>query len=128
MKNYIRYIFIIFCFLFSLIFYNSSETFDFAKNINNYNNSITTESTDRSDLYVNLDETENSIVASNSQNHEISSVSNDRKDLSNSYSDKASAQNKIFQNSFNLKFNKFYWSISHKISPYLKNEICTRAP
>ncbi len=123
-----KYIIIAFCFLFSLIFYTSGETnvpaYNFTKNDIISNNATH----QNGNISVTSKEQENSIVYSNTQNHEISSLTNDRKDLNNSFSNKTSAQNKILQNAFNIKYNKLYWSISHKISPYLRNEICTRAP
>lgn len=83
---------------------------------------------DSSELSLADDVRENYIVASNSQRHEISSASS-RKDSYNSGNiEKTSIQNKLLQQIYSSNYNKTLYSISHKISPLLKNEICTRAP
>ncbi len=122
MNKYIKFICIVFCFFISLIININGEKISHSNIIAQINN-ISNAS------ILNPDEQENSIVYSNTQNHEISSINNDRKNLNKgNFSDKTTSQNKTSQQLFKLKYNQIYWSISHKISPYLKNEICARAP
>ena len=122
MNKYIKFICIVFCFFISLIININGEKISHSNIITQINN-ISNAS------ILNPDEQENSIVYSNTQNHEISSINNDRKNLNKgNFSDKTTSQNKTSQQLFKLKYNQIYWSISHKISPYLKNEICARAP
>lgn len=83
---------------------------------------------DEPELILSDDVSENSIAASNSQRHEIS-ASTSRRDTYNSGTiERTSAQNKLLQQIFTSNYNKTLFSKSHKISPLLKNEICTRAP
>ena len=80
------------------------------------------------DLYFKLKNSGISLVAPGSQSCEITSLK-DKKDVFMSGSlDRACTQNKSLQQIFNTKHNNLSNSNSHNISPYLKNEICARAP
>jgi len=74
------------------------------------------------------DNSENSIIASNSHNYEIISFNENKDSSGNCPIYKSNFQNKLTQQFLNLKYNQLFISNSHKISSYLKNEICTRAP
>ncbi len=74
------------------------------------------------------DNTENSIIASNTHNSEIISFSETKDSSGNCPIYKSNFQNKLTQQFLYLKYNQLFISNSHKISFYLKNEICTRAP
>lgn len=128
MKNLIKLFFIVLCFFISL---SANTHSDKICDVTNYNTHIIVESelTPIQEISVKPNENKNSIVTANSQSHEISSINNDRKDLNRfGISDKSDSKNKLLQNFFTNKYNQYYWSASHKISPHLKNEICTRAP
>lgn len=128
MKNLIKLFFIALCFFISLCVNTHSDKIC---DVISYDNLIITESESIpiQEISVKPCENENSIVTANSQSHEISSINNDRKDLNRfGISDKSDAKNKLLQKFFTAKYNQYYWSASHKISPHLKNEICTRAP
>lgn len=73
-------------------------------------------------------DTKNAIVASNSTNHELIPISERKDTFNNNTIFKFHSQYKLFQRFFYSKYNQIYISNSQKISPYLKNEICTRAP
>ncbi len=67
-------------------------------------------------------------VCANTHNAEISAVRDRKDNFAGGFLDRASAQNRLLQQIFSSNYNKTYYSTSHKISPLLKNEICTRAP
>ncbi len=71
---------------------------------------------------------ETSIAAVNTGNLELSAIQDRRNNQSFGNIDKSNAQNKLIQQIFTAYYNKLFYSTSHKISSYLKNEICTRAP
>lgn len=126
MKNLIKLFFIVLCFFITLganaagIEYNT---------LGFQSGSITnTISIPDEEIGVQPDENETFFVSSNTQSAELYSQ-NERKDsFLGGALDKTSAQNKLLQQIFTSKYNKAYHSTSHKISSYLKNEICTRAP
>lgn len=121
MKNFWKLIFIAFAFLISLCSANASLYVN--KSLPNDSIQIP-----GATICVNNNETENAIVCANSKNFEIF-VSKDNKET---YSDgnvfKTSIQYKFLQIFFSKNYNKVYLSSYHKISTYLDNEICTRAP
>lgn len=119
MKNFIKFI-LIFLSLFITLGANASD-------IQNYQ-SPTVISTADEVIKVLPDEFDNAISASNSKNHEILSLGDRKIYFGNGLVLKSSAQNKLLQQYFNKEYNKLFISSSHKISSYLKNEICTRAP
>lgn len=73
-------------------------------------------------------EVENYIASSNFRGFEISASSNKKESFAKGDLNKTSPQRKLLQIIFAQNYNKTLLSESHKISPYLKNEICTRAP
>jgi hypothetical protein len=79
-------------------------------------------------VYVADSETENSISSSNYYNAEVLSLNPQRQsyNLSNLY--KTSGQLKILTQIFTQNYNRVFLSKTHKISYFLRNEICTRAP
>lgn len=82
----------------------------------------------QNELSMNNDTKEQAIASANSQRQEISNISNRKNNFSGGSLDKAAAQQKLLQQIFTANYNKTLYSNSHKISSYLKNEICTRAP
>ena len=79
-------------------------------------------------VYVADNETENSISSSNFYNAEILSLGGQKQTYSSSDLFKTSVQNKLLAQIFAQNYNKVFLSKSHKISYFLRNEICTRAP
>ena len=130
MKNFIKIFFIVVCFFISLSA-NAREMDFSAFNSNFSQQEIILDSVsipDEPELTLSDDVSENSIASANSQRHEIS-TSYSRRDTYNSGAiERTSAQNKLLQQIFTANYNKTLFSKSHKISPHLKNEICTRAP
>ncbi len=132
MKNILKTLFIIFVFLISLSIFGNSETTFVSENLYNLRNQIAlTQSQQQSEpeLIINVNENENSLVASNFPNNEIF-ASNDcgKSHYGTILTDKAANQNKSIKQNLSKKYNNFTHLISHKISPYLRSEICTRAP
>ena len=80
------------------------------------------------ELSVKPTSSETEFVATNSVNHELSATNDRRNNFTNGNIDKTSPQSRLLQQIFTSKYNKTFYSTSHKISSYLKNEICTRAP
>ena len=80
------------------------------------------------ELVINSDKSEHAIASGTNQRQEISNVSSRKNNFSGGSIDKASDKKKLIQQIFTAKYNKTLYSNSHKISSYLKNEICTRAP
>jgi len=78
-------------------------------------------------VFVTDNESENSVVSANSNVIEIFS-SQDKKDQFLGSVPKTSPQAKLLQQIFSKNYNNVFISNSHKISSFLKNEICTRAP
>lgn len=129
MKNFIKLFFIFLSFLFSLSFLNyNSEGISTELNQLTAVNIINIAETPNQELNFKPIKSEQTIVSSNTNNYELFSF-NERKELSFSgILDKATIQNKKFQQILTNNYQQLYTRISHKISPHLKNEICTRAP
>ena len=79
-------------------------------------------------VYVADNETENSISSSNFYNAEILSLGGQKQTYSSSDLFKTSVQNKLLAQIYAQNYNKVLLSKFHKISYFLRNEICTRAP
>lgn len=126
MKNFIKLFFICVCFIFSLaanahgINWHAVEV--------NQTQQILNAATQQEELSINFDHTTNAISAANNQKYEISATSSHKQNSYNGTLDKAGTQSKLLQQIFTANYNKTLYSTSHKISSYLKNEICTRAP
>lgn len=130
MKNFIKIFFIVVCFFISLSA-NAREIDFSAFNSNFSQQEIILDSVsipDEPELTLSDDVSENSIASANSQRHEISASTSRRDTYNGGTIEKTSTQNKLLQQIFTSKYNKSLFSKSHKISPHLKNEICTRAP
>ena len=130
MKNFIKIFFIIVCFFISLSSNAREINFDYINyNISQHETICDSVSNpEEPELILSDDVNENSITSANNHRHEISSSSS-RRDTYNSGSiEKTSIQNKLLQQIYSSNYNKTLYSTSHKISPHLKNEICTRAP
>lgn len=129
MKNFIKIFFIIVCFFISLTVNAREVSYDL---INSYiPQQYVVDSVsipDEPELILSDDINENSIVSANSQTHEISASTSRKDNFSGSLVEKTSIQNKLLQQIYSSNYNNLIDSISHKISPHLKNEICTRAP
>lgn len=129
MKNFIKIFLILFCFFVSLRTTEHSDTY-LSVQISNILNTAAVEKqpVQNDEIVLKINENENSIVSSNTQSHEIS-ASQDKQNLySNSQTDRISYQTKFLDHTFINKYIQLGNSKSHKISPYLRNEICTRAP
>ena len=130
MKNFIKIFFIVVCFFISLS--ANAREMDFSVLNSNFSQQEfildSVSIPDEPALILSDDVSENSIAASNSQRHEISASSSRRDTYNSGTIERSSAQNKLLQQIFTSKYNKSLFSKSHKISPHLKNEICTRAP
>lgn len=131
MKNFIKLFFIILSFFISLGTGNcSAQDCDVRIiSLNTYSQEIIDDiNIPREEVLITPVKNESYLVPTNSRNYKITPA-NDKKD---SYSrgslDKTSNQNKLFQQIFYNKYNQLFLSTSHKISSYLQNEICTRAP
>ena len=130
MKNCIKIFFIVVCFFISLS--ANAREMDFPLLNSNFSQQeIIFDSVsipDEPELTLSDDVSENSIAATNSQRHEISASTSRRDTYNGGIIEKTSTQNKLLQQIFTSNYNKTLFSKSHKISPHLKNEICTRAP
>lgn len=128
MKNFIKLFFIFLSFLFSLSLNYNSEGVRTESNLQLTSVNINIVETPNQELTFKPTKTEQSVVSSNINNLELFSF-NERKELSFSgILDKATILNKKFHQILTNNYQQLYISISHKISPHLKNEICTRAP
>lgn len=129
MKNFIKIFFIVVCFFISLSANAREISFD-SINFNSQQQIIldSVSIPDEPELILSDDVNENSITSANSQRHEISASTSRRDTFSGGLIARTSSQNKLLQQITSNKYNKTLFSKSHKISPLLKNEICTRAP
>lgn len=129
MKNILKIFLIIFCFVISFTIPNISENNFSVANLYNSINIYNKQQPDfNSEILTNrINENENSIVSSNTTNYELS-ASQDKEGSYNFGSEKNVHRNRLICQNFINKYFKITYSISHKISSYLKNEICTRAP
>jgi len=128
-KNFIKIFFIFLCFFIPLSANAFNTQVDSGLNIyEKQQNIINNFTISHNDFGIQPLKNENSIAASNSNNHELVPF-NERKDsFSNSTIFKSNNQNKLLQQFFYINYSQSYTGSSHKISSYLKNEICTRAP
>ena len=126
MKRFFKLFFICVCFFISLaanahgIDWHAPEFKPTQQVINSANQK-------QEELIINFDNKSNAISAANNQKFEISATSS-QKNSHNGTLDKTATQSKLLQQIFTANYNKTLYSSSHKISSYLKNEICTRAP
>ena len=129
MKNLFKIFFIILAFFITLgINKNSAtDTYTLNSNVTSVINNIAENLPDNGTIAIPR-ENENSIVQSNSQNQKIISATDKKDGFGIGSIDKISEQNKYLKKFLISKYNRILLSSSHKISPYLKNEICTRAP
>lgn len=126
MKKFLKLFLICVCFFISLA--TNAHGIEWHANGINCTQQIINSATQQEELLVNLDNRNNAISASNNQKYEISATNSQK---NNSYSgtlDKVAYGSKLLQQIFTTNYNKILYSSSHKISSYLKNEICTRAP
>ena len=130
MKNFIKIFFIVICFFISLSTNaNEMNYLTFTQNFSQQEVILDSVSTpDEHELTLSDDVSENSIVASNSQRHEISNASSRKNSTFNKTTERSSVQSKFLQQIHSKNYNNTLSNKSHKISPILKNEICTRAP
>lgn len=126
MKNFLKIFFIVVCFL---------VTFGVCKsdvNIGSFdinNKSIISESISvPHQVLVSPDDNESQIAASNSHNSELTSANLKKNSHNITNIDKVATERKIVAQIFALNYNKILYSASHRISLYLRNEVCTRAP
>jgi|InofroStandDraft_1065614.scaffolds.fasta_scaffold04542_1 hypothetical protein len=127
MKNVLKLFFICVCFLISLSA-NACGIDYTALNFTAQPVITDTITIPQEELVINSDKSEHAIAAGNNQRQEISNISSRKNNFNGGSLDKTSAQRKLIQQIFTAKYNKTLYSNSHKISSYLKNEICTRAP
>ncbi len=126
MKNFIKLFFIVSCFFISLAV-NATEI-DYGAINYTQHGIVNTISIPDEELGIKPSDNETEFVAANAQTNELSAPNDRRNNFSGGNIDKTSAQNKLLQKIFSSNYNKTFYSTSHKISSYLKNEICTRAP
>ena len=129
MKNFIKIFFIVVCFFISLS--ANAKELDYSTFVDNFSHQeliFESVSTPVTELVLANDINENSIASANSKRHEIGASSSRRDSYNNSTIERTSGQNKLLHQIITSNYNKTSLSESHKISPLLKNEICTRAP
>lgn len=127
MKNFLKLFLIVVSFLITLGGSLSSASVD---TLINYNSPVIVDEITIPDVELSIkpEHNENAIVASNSRNQEIYACSDRRNSLIGGNFDRIANKNKLIRTIFNDRYNKYFYNTSHKISSYLKNEICTRAP
>lgn len=126
MKNFLKIFFIVVCFLVTLCVCKSGVNID-SFDINN--KSIVSESISvPHQVLVSPDDNESQIAASNSHNTELTSANLKKNSHNITNIDKVATERKIVAQIFALNYNKILYSASHRISLYLRNEVCTRAP
>lgn len=126
MKNFLKIFFIVVCFLGTLGVCKSGVNID-SFDINN--KSIVSESISvPHQVLVSPDDNESQIAASNSHNTELTSANLKKNSHNITNIDKVATERKIVTQIFALNYNKILYSASHRISLYLRNEVCTRAP
>ncbi len=126
MKNFLKIFFIVVCFLVTLGVCKSGVSID-SFDINN--KSIVSESISvPHQVLVSPDDNESQIAASNSHNTELTSANLKKNSHNITNIDKVATERKIVAQIFALNYNKILYSASHRISLYLRNEVCTRAP
>lgn len=126
MKNFLKIFFIVVCFLVTLGVCKSSVNIG-SFDINN--KSIVSESISvPHQVLVSPDDNESQIATSNSHNSELTSANLKKNSHNITNIDKVATERKIVAQIFVLNYNKILYSASHRISLYLRNEVCTRAP
>lgn len=126
MKNFLKIFFIVVCFLVTLGVCKSCVNID-SFDINN--KSIVSESISvPHQVLVSPDDNESQIAASNSHNTELTSANLKKNSHNITNIDKVATERRIVAQIFALNYNKILYSASHRISLYLRNEVCTRAP
>ena len=126
MKNFLKIFFIVVCFLVTLGVCKSGANIG-SFDINN--KSIVSESISvPHQVLVSPDDNESQIAASNSHNSELTSANLKKNSHNITNIDKVATERKIVAQIFALNYNKILYSASHRISLYLRNEVCTRAP
>ena len=126
MKNFLKIFFIVVCFLVTLGVCKSGVSIG-SFDINN--KSIVSESISvPHQVLVSPDDNESQIAASNSHNTELTSANLKKNSHNITNIDKVATERKIVAQIFALNYNKILYSASHRISLYLRNEVCTRAP
>ena len=126
MKNFLKIFFIVVCFLVTLGVCKSSVNIG-SFDINN--KSIVSESISvPHQVLVSPDDNESQIAASNSHNTELTSANLKKNSHNITNIDKVATERRIVAQIFALNYNKILYSASHRISLYLRNEVCTRAP
>lgn len=126
MKNFLKIFFIVVCFLVTLGVCESCVNIG-SFDINN--KSIVSESISvPHQVLVSPDDNESQIAASNSHNTELTSANLKKNSHNITNIDKVATERKIVAQIFALNYNKNLYSASHRISLYLRNEVCTRAP
>ncbi len=126
MKIFLKIFFIVVCFLVTLGVCKSGVNIG-SFDINN--KSIVSESISvPHQVLVSPDDNESQIAASNSHNTELTSANLKKNSHNITNIDKVATERKIVAQIFALNYNKILYSASHRISLYLRNEVCTRAP
>lgn len=126
MKNFIKLFFIYFCLFISLasnactINWQTADFYPIQQ--------VITSTTQQEELCINLDDKTNAIFVTNNSKNEISSLNLQKNNSFNGNFNKAATGSKLRQQNFAKKYNEQFYNSSYKISSYLKNEICTRAP
>ncbi len=118
MKNIFKLFFIVCLFFVSAC----ANAFDTQKNTD-YIKAVQTQN-----IFTAGNSQETSVVSSNSQSSEIYLQNDNKENYTGGNLFKASSQAKFLQEIFAQNYNKSFLSKSQKISPILRNEICTRAP
>ena len=127
MKNFLKLFLIVVSFFVTLSSSASCISVDTAINYNSQ--AIIDEITlPDFELVVNPEHNENAVVAANNRGQEIYTCSDRRNSTIGGNFDRVLNKNKLIQSIFSDRYNRQLCSTSHKISSYLKNEICTRAP
>lgn len=126
MKNFLKIFFIVVCFLVTLGVCKSCVNIG-SFDINNKSRVSESISVPHQVL-VSPDDNESQIAASNSHNTELTSANLKKNSHNITNIDKVATERKIVAQIFALNYNKILYSASHRISLYLRNEVCTRAP
>ena len=128
MKNFLKLFLIVVSFFITLSANAQSVSTDMLVNLNNNQVIVDKITLPDFELSIEQEHNENVIVASNNRNYELSACHERRNSHVSGCLDRVVNKNKLLQQIFNNQYNKCFCSASHKISSYLKNEICTRAP
>lgn len=125
MKKVLKIFFIIVCFFVTLAVCKDGvnvESFQF-------NNSVVAESIGvPHQVLVSPDDNESQIATSNIHSSELISANFKKNSHNISNIDKALTESRLATHIFVANYRKILYSLSHRISLYLFNEVCTRAP